>query len=77
MDRKNTRVPGQSCLAVLKVEVLFKAVSVFIIRPFLNWVFTTWVLGDTPAFNEGMFFSILSPVRLIFTAVLFLLAALW
>ena len=77
MDRKNTRVLGQSCLAVLKVEVLFKAVSVFIIRPFLNWVFTTWVLGDTPAFNEGMFFSILSPVRLIFTAVLFLLAALW
>ena len=77
MDRRKALVLGRSCLAILKVELFFKLVSVLILRPFLNWVFTTWVLGDTPAFNEVMFLSVLSPVRLILTVVLFLAAALW
>lgn len=68
---------GQGCLAVLKVEIFFKFVTFFVIGPFLDWIFTTWVVGDTPVFNEDMFFSVLSPLNLVLTLVLFLAAALW
>lgn len=77
MDRRKAFALGQSCLAVLKVEAFFKPASVLVIGPLLNWIFTVWVLGDTPVFNEEMFLSVLSPVRLILTIVLFLAAALW
>ncbi len=77
MDKSKIYVWGQGCLAVLKVEVFFKFMTFFVIGPILDWIFTTWVLGDTPVFNEGMFFSILSPLGLILTLVLFLAAALW
>lgn len=77
MNKGKMYISGQGCLAVLKVEIFFKFVTFFVIGPFLDWIFTTWVVGDTPVFNEGMFFSVLSPLNLVLTLVLFLAAALW
>ena len=77
MDNEKRHVLRRSLTSVLEVEIFFKVLTFFIIGPFLDWIFTTWVLEDTPVFNEKMFLSILTPFNLILTLILFLLAGLW
>lgn len=77
MDNEKRHVLRRSLTSVLEVEIFFKVLTFFIIGPLLDWIFTTWVLEDTPVFNEKMFLSILTPFNLILTLILFLLAGLW
>ncbi len=68
---------GQGMLAVLKVEIFFKAVSLCIVAPVLDWIFRKMVLGNQLVFNADMFWKLLSPGKVVLFLLLFLTAGLW